>query len=49
MAVQIGVASDKIKVLGEKITETDSEVLAIESTLEELLLLIADENQEESE
>lgn len=49
VAVQIGVASDKIKVLGEKITETDSEVLAIESTLEELLLLIADENQEESE
>lgn len=49
VAVQIGVASDKIKVLGEKITETDSEVLAIESTLEELLLLIANENQEESE
>lgn len=49
VAVQIGVASDKIKVLGEKITETDSEVLAIESTLEELLLLIANENKEEKE
>lgn len=49
VAVQIVVASDKIKVLGEKITETDSEVLAIESTLEELLLLIANENKEEKE
>lgn len=49
VAVQIGVVSDKINVLSEQIEETDLGVLAIESTLEELLLLIANETVTESE
>lgn len=49
VAVQIGVVSDKINVLSEQIEETDLGVLTIESTLEELLLLIANETVTESE
>ena len=49
LAVQIGIASDNIKVLSEQVKDTETDVSEIESTLEELLLLIAGDKSTESE
>lgn len=49
LAVQMGIASDNIKVLSEQIKNTNTDVSEIESTLEELLLLIAEDKETESE
>lgn len=49
LAVQMGIASDNIKVLSEQIKNTNTDVSEIESTLEELLLLIAGDKETESE